>query len=138
MPPLSHHHRRPTIYLQHLPRKRRHHALKRLVARFEIIIGRIVVRTRREERIIRADFQHVLAAQRGPAVQCEVVCLMVNGAPVREVGLEGGFDFPVLDQVLDEEGKAAGFVGHFLGCWYSLLALIWGGCVDAVGGVLSS
>lgn len=116
MPPLEHHNRRPTIYLQHLPCKRRHHALKRLVARLEIIIGGIVVRARREEGIVRADFQHVFAAQRGPAVQCEVVCLVVDGAPVREVGLEGRFDFPVLDEVLDEEGEAAGFVGHFLGC----------------------
>lgn len=96
------------------------------MTRLEIIIGRVVVRTRREEGIVCADFQHVFAAQRGSAVQCEVVCLVVDGAPVREVGLEGRFDFPVLDEVLDEEGEAAGFVGHFLGCQLRSLVSVQG------------
>ena len=35
---------------------------------------------------------------------------MVDGTPVLEDGLERGFDFPILDEVLDELRKRASFV----------------------------
>lgn len=35
---------------------------------------------------------------------------MVDSPPFREVGLEGSFGFPVLDEVLDESGKIRGSV----------------------------
>ena len=41
---------------------------------------------------------------------------MVDGPPVGEVGLEGRFHFPVLDEVLHQFGERAGFVAFLLGC----------------------
>lgn len=35
---------------------------------------------------------------------------MIDGTPIRDDRLEGGFDFPVLDKVLNELWKRAGFV----------------------------
>jgi hypothetical protein len=37
---------------------------------------------------------------------------VVDGAPVGEDGLEGGFDFPILDEVLDELGEGARYMVH--------------------------
>jgi hypothetical protein len=39
---------------------------------------------------------------------------VVDCAPVGEDGLEGGFDFPVLDEVLDELGEGARYMVHLL------------------------
>ena len=113
MPPMAppkRHSWRPTIHLQHLPRKRRHHALKRLVALAEIILLRVVVLVGRDECVVGAHAEHVLARLRGAAVEAKGVARLLDCAPVGEVGFERGFDFPVFDEVFDEVLEAACFV----------------------------
>jgi hypothetical protein len=58
----------------------------------------------------RTNFKHVFSALRLAAVNREGIVFVVDGAPVGEGGFEGGFDFPVLDEILDEGGEGAGFV----------------------------
>lgn len=55
-----------------------------------------------DDSVVSPDLQHVLGSLRGPAVDREGVVRMIDGPPVRKVGLEGSFDFPILDQVLDK------------------------------------
>ena len=101
MSPLKAHHRRPTIHLQHLPRKRRHHPLERLVTRREVGLLIIVVLALGQNGIVCSHFQHVFAGDGLVAVDREAEVRVVDGAPVGDVGFEGGFDFPVLDEVFD-------------------------------------
>lgn len=110
MAPFKRHSRRPAIHLQHLPRKRGHHALKRLVALVEIILLRVIVLVCRDEGIVSAHAEHVLARLRGTAVEAKGVARVLDCAPVGEVGFERGFDFPVFDEVFDEVFEAACFV----------------------------
>jgi hypothetical protein len=68
-----------------------------------------------EDGIVRADLEHVLACLGGPAVDREGVRRRVDGAPVRQVRLVAGLDFPVLDEFLDQVGEAGRFVVGLLG-----------------------
>ena len=105
MSPLECNHRWPTVNLEHLPRKSWHHPLERLVATSEIRLFRVVELVGCDDRVVRADFQHVLCALGWTTVDGECVDGMVDGAPVGDVRLETGFHFPVLDEVLDEIRK---------------------------------
>ena len=105
MPPLECHHRWPTIHLEHLPRKSRHHPFERLVTARKIRLFRIVELVGCDDGVVRPDFQHVLCALGWTTIDRECVVGVVDGAPVGDVGLETGFHFPVLDEVLDEIGK---------------------------------
>lgn len=59
--PSKGHLRRPTVHLEHLPRKRRHHALERLVRRGEIRRSGAVVLVRgRDDGVVGPDLEHVL------------------------------------------------------------------------------
>ena len=120
MAPLEGHRRRPTVHLQHLPRKRGHHALKRLMAGAKIQVLRIIVLVRGDERIVRADAQHVVSILGRTAVCGECVAGVVDGAPVCEGGLEGCFDFPVFDEVFDEGRERAGRMGLGFSCMLGL------------------
>lgn len=57
----------------------------------------------------------MLAFLRGATVHGKGVFGMIDGSPVFEFGLEGGFDFPILDKVFDELGEGIGFMVHALG-----------------------
>lgn len=57
---------------------------------------------------------------RWSAINGEGVVWAVDGAPVFDFGFEGGFDFPVFDEVFDEKGEGCGFVGLGLG-WMGLV-----------------
>lgn len=120
VPPSKCHLRRPTIHLEHLPRKMRHHPLERLVARRKVLRCRAVVLVRRDDGIVSTDFEHVLCRLRRPAVDGEGVVGMVDGAPVGKARLEGRFDFPVLDEVLHELWETAGDVVRLLACFASM------------------
>ena len=50
-----------------------------------------------------------------PSIDCESVIRMVDSPPIGKILLEGCFDLPVFDKVLDERGKACGFMVHFFG-----------------------
>ena len=50
-----------TIHLQHLPSKRRHHSLKRLMAARKIAILGAVVLVGRDDGIVRSELEHVLS-----------------------------------------------------------------------------
>ncbi len=52
--------------------------------------------------VVSPDLQHVLCSLWRPAIDREGVVWMVDGPPVRKVGLEGSLDFPVLDEVLNK------------------------------------
>lgn len=47
--------------------------------------------------VVRAYFEHVFCALGLAAVDGKRVLFAVDGAPVGDVGLERGFDFPVFD-----------------------------------------
>lgn len=118
MPPPKRHRRRAPVHLEHLPRKRRHHALERLVARVEAAAERAVELVGLDDGVVRPDLQHVLAGLRRAAVDAELVGRGVDGAPVGQVELVGCFDLPVFDELFDEVWEALGGVVCFFG---------WGG-----------
>ena len=65
--------------------------------------------------VVGTDFEHVLTRLGRAAVDGKAVVGSVDGPPVGKVRLERSFDFPVFDEVLDEEGEAFGFVISGLG-----------------------
>ena len=60
VPPPKRNPRRPRIHLDHLPRKRRHHPLKRAMAKTNVVPHRTVVLPRRQDRIVRPLLEHVV------------------------------------------------------------------------------
>jgi len=128
--PTKRHLWRAAKHLEHLPRKRGHHALERLMALVKVAVERAVVLVGLNDGVVRADLKHVLARLRGPAVDREDVVGRVDGAPVGEVELVRSLDLPVLDELLDEVGEALGGVVSFFGCKGG--SVMGGGC--ALGG----
>ena len=116
MSPLESHDWRPAIHLEHLPRKGGHHALESLVAGCEVRVLRAVEVIGRDDGVVCPDFQHVLGGLRWAAVDGERVVGPVDGSPVGDVALEAGFQFPVLDEVLDEVWEG-GCIVAFGFCW---------------------
>jgi hypothetical protein len=56
---------------------------------------------------VRSDLEHVLSSLRRPSVDSKAVVIMVDGAPILQVGLERRLNLPVLDQVLDQVRETA-------------------------------
>ena len=115
MPPLERNSRRPAVDLNYLPSEYGHHPLERLVARVKARLLGVVILVLPDERIVRPDAQHVVAVVLRPAVEGEGIGRGVDGPPVIQRCLEGGLDFPVLDEVLNQGRKTSRSVVHLLG-----------------------
>lgn len=101
MPPLEDHHRWATVHFLDLPGKGRHHTLECLVAGLEVVVDGVIVRARRQEGIVGANLEHMFSGLGFTTVQREAVGFAIDGPPIIEGGLEGGFDFPVLHEFLN-------------------------------------
>jgi len=115
MSPLEGDFRRTTIDFQHLPRKGWHHTLEGLVATREVRVYRTVVLIWRNDGIVCSNLEHVLACLTWTSIDGKGVLAVVDCSPIRELRLEGRFDFPVFDEILDHRFEAASYMVHLLG-----------------------
>lgn len=112
MSPLEGYFWRTTVNFQHLPRKGWHHTLERLVAACEVRVHRTVVLVRRNDGIVCSNLEHVLAGLTWTSINRKGVLAVVDCSPIRELGLERCFDFPVFDEILNHRFEAASGVIH--------------------------
>lgn len=92
----------PTVDFKHFPGECRHHALEGFVADRDIVMYWTIVLTRWQDCIVSSLLEHVIHIRAWPTVHGERVSLVVYCSPICQSGLEGCFNFPVLDEVFHE------------------------------------
>lgn len=116
VPPLERHSRWATVNLKDFPSESWHHALEGFVAGSKVRVLRAVKLVRCNDSIVSTDLEHVFGGLRRSTIDGERIVLVVNGTPVFQAGLEGCFDFPILDKILNELRETAGCMVHLLAC----------------------
>jgi hypothetical protein len=86
------------------------------VASLKFDVRWAVILVRRDNGVVCAHLEHVLARLRRSTVDGEGVVGAVNGAPFGEGELVRGLDLPVLNQVFDELGQGSGLVVRLFAC----------------------
>lgn len=86
----------------------------------EVRVRWVVELITRNNGVVCPDFEHFFAGLTGSAVDVKLVLGEVHGSPFIQRGFEGGFDLPILDEILCQEFETAGFVVFGL-CWGRML-----------------
>ena len=75
-----------------------------------------------DDSIVGPHFEHVLTGLARSPIDGKSVLVMIDGAPIGELGFERSLDFPILDKVFDETWQAAICVVGLFG--YSIISTV--------------
>jgi len=75
-----------------------------------------------DDSVVSPDFQHILCGLWGPAIDGEGIVWRVDPPPVRKVGLEGRFDFPILNEILDKAREVRSKMIFGFGWRYTIIS----------------
>lgn len=98
---------RTAIDFKDLPCEGWHHTLECFVAACKVRVHGTVVFVRRNDGVVCSDLEHMFACLARTSIDRKGVFGVVDGSPIGELGLERGFDLPVLDEVLNHGLEAA-------------------------------